>query len=376
MPTDPHVLHVFSSAGVYGAEHAVLGLMPALAELGIQGTLACIDNPHLREQPLYESARALGIPAVRIPCAGRLDGATTRALRTQLEQHPRTLLHVHGYKSLFYAMRARRTNPSVPIVSTMHGWVTNTRALWLYRLLEMRMLRAVQRVCIVADDMRQPLREAGIPDERIVLIENGIDTERFRADGAALSRGELGIPHDAFVFGGMMRLSAEKNPLGLLDAFARICVDAPHAWLVLAGDGPQRGECERRLRESGLATRVRLLGARSDPERVYPLFDCFVVPSLSEGLPLALLEAMACECQVIASNVGQIAAVLEGLEAQLVPSGSTEALVDAMRRAMSWHAPAYHLRQRVEERYSVARMALGYADVYRSLETGHGHLAA
>lgn len=376
MSRDPHVLHVFSSAGLYGAEHAVLGLMPAVAGLGIHGTLACIDNPHLRIQPLYERANALGIPAVRIPCAGRLDGATTRALRIQLRQHPRTLMHVHGYKSMFYAMRARRAQPDVPIVSTLHGWVTNTRALWLYRLLEMRMLRSVQRVCIVADGMRQPLREAGIPAERIVLIENGIDTTRFRPDGTALSRAELGIPHEAFVFGGVMRLSAEKNPLGLLDAFVPIAKEVPQAWLVVAGDGPQRAEFERRVRESGLAARVRLLGARGDPEHVYPLLDCFVVPSLSEGLPLALLEAMACERPVIASDVGQIATVLGGLDAPLVPAGNTGALVEAMRRALSRRAPAGQLRQRVEERYSVARMAHGYANVYRALETGHGHLAA
>ena len=376
MHADPHILHVFSSAGVYGAEHAVLGLIPALAALGIDSTMACIDNPHLREQPLYEHARSIGISAVRIPCSGRLDHATTRALRGQLRQRPHTLLHVHGYKGAFYALRARRAFPDVPIVSTLHGWVINTRTLWLYRLLELWMLRHMQRVCIVAECMRQPLHDAGIPAERITLIENGIDTTRFRPDGPVVSRDEFGIPHDAFVFGGVMRFSAEKNPLGLLDAFARVCGDAPRAWLVLAGDGPQRGEFEKRLQESGLAARVCLLGACRDPERVYPLFDCFVVPSLSEGLPLALLEAMACGRQVIASNVGQIATVLENLNAQLVPAGNTDALVEAMRGALSLRAPAAQMRQRVEERYSVTHMAHGYADVYRALETGYGHLAA
>ncbi len=376
MQADPHILHIFSSAGVYGAEHAVLGLIPALAGLGIDSTMACIDNPHLHEQPLYEYARSLGFPAVRIPCSGRLDHATTRALRVQLQQYPCALMHVHGYKGAFYALRARRSFPGVPIVSTLHGWVTNTRALWLYRLLELWMLRRIQRVCIVAESMRQPLRDAGIPAGLIALIENGIDTKRFRPDGPALSRDEFGIPHDAFVFGGVMRFSPEKNPLGLLDAFTRVCADAPRAWLVLAGDGPQREEFEKRLRESNLAARVRLLGARGDPERVYPLFDCFVVPSLSEGLPLALLEAMACERPVIASNVGQIAMVLDNLDAQLVPAGNADALVGAMRRALPLRAPTAQLRQRVEEHYSVARMAHDYADVYRSLETGHGHLAA
>ena len=376
MHADLHILHVFSSAGVYGAEHAVLGLIPALATLGIDSTIACIDNPHLREQPLYEHARSIGISAVRLPCSGRIDHATTRALRAQLQQRPRTLLHVHGYKGAFYALRARRAFPDVPIVSTLHGWVTNTRALWLYRLLELWMLRRIQRVCIVSESMRQPLIEAGVPAERIALVENGIDTMRFRPDGPALPRIELGVPHDAFVFGSVMRLSPEKNPLGLLDAFTRIARDIPNAWLVLAGDGPQREEFERSLHESGLGARVRLLGARSDPERIYPLFDCFVVPSLSEGLPLALLEAMACERQVVATRVGQIAAVLDNLDAQLVAAGNTGALVQAMRRALSRCMPSAQLRQRVEERYSVVRMARDYADVYWSLETGHGHLAA
>jgi glycosyltransferase involved in cell wall biosynthesis len=367
MSAEPHVLHVFSSAGLYGAEHAVLGLMPALEKLGIRGTLACIDNPYLDHQPLYERARELGISAERIPCTGRLDSATTQTIRTLLERHPGAILHVHGYKSAFYALRARRGHPETPVVSTLHGWITNTRALWLYRLLELWLLRRIQRVCIVADTMYQPLRDAGVPAERIRLVENGIDTMRFRADVSGMTRGELDIPEDAFVFGSVMRLSAEKNPLGLLDAFARVAQDTPRARLVLAGDGPERGEFEQRASAAGLADRIRLLGARKDPEHVYPLLDCFVLPSLTEGLPLALLEAMACERPVVASRVGQVAAVLEDLPATLVPAGDTSSLADAMRRSMNRHPPQAAMRQRVQARYSIARMARDYADVYREL---------
>lgn len=377
MRAEPHILHVFSSAGVYGAEHAVLGLIPALAALGFDSTIACIDNPHLREQPLYEHARSLDISAVRIPCSGRFDHATTRALRMQLQQRPRTVVHVHGYKGAFYALRARRSLPEVPIVSTLHGWVTNTRALWLYRLLELWMLRRIQRVCIVSESMRQPLHAAGIPAERIVLVENGIDTTRFRPDVPALSRDELGIPRDAFVFGGMMRLSPEKNPLGLLEAFSQVCSRVPHAWLVLAGDGPQRLEIEQRLRASYAAGQVRLLGTRNDPERIYPLFDCFVLPSLTEGLPLALLEAMACERPIVASHVGQVAAVLDGLPTRLVSANDIPALVAAMLQALSVHQQGVAaLRQRVEARYSAARMAREYAQLYRELDNANDRLAA
>lgn len=376
MPTEPHVLHVLSSAGLYGAEHAVLSLIQALAEVGFQSTLACIDNPHQDEQPLYQRARTLGISAERVPCRGRLDSATTRAIRALLQRHPDAILHVHGYKGAFYALRARSTQPDTPIVATLHGWINSTRTLWLYRMLELWMLRQVQCICIVAENMRPPLRNAGIPATRIRLIENGIDTTRFLADGHALARGELGIPDCAFVFGSVLRMSAEKNPLGLLEAFSRIAADAPQAWLVLAGDGPQRGEFEHRARASGVSSRIRLLGTRNDPERIFPLFDCFTLPSLSEGLPLALLEAMACERPVIASRVGQIVSVLEGLPAKLVPAGDVDSLSCAMRLALNTRPPVTAMRQRVLARFSVIRMAHDYASVYRQLENRHVDKAA
>lgn len=367
MPAEPHILHVFSSAGLYGAEHAVLGMIPALEREGISSTLVCIDNPHLDEQLLYQRACTLGLAAVRIPCKGRLDGSTTRGLADLLKGRPGTIMHVHGYKGTFYALRARRARPQIAIVATLHGWVTNTRALRLYRMLEMWMLRRIERICIVAEGMRGPLHDAGVPAAHIRLVKNGVDAMRFRCDGATLTRSEFAIPADAFVFGGMLRLSAEKNPLGLLDAFSDIARTAPNAWLLLAGDGPQRQDLEQRAIRAGVADRVRLLGARSDPERLYPLFDCFVLPSHTEGLPLALLEAMACERPVIATRVGEVASVLDGLPAEIIPPGDTTKLTDAMRRALARRPPIPALRQRVVSRYSTSTMAGEYAAIYREL---------
>lgn len=367
MPHDLHVLHLISSAGLYGAEHVVLGLIPALAHCNVDSTLACIDNPHLREQPLYELATARGIHAVRVPCAGRFDRRTIHNVRRQLASRTNTIVHVHGYKSAFYALRARGRGRT-PIVATLHGWVTTTIALRCYRLLELWMLRRCQGVCIVSDAMRRPLLEAGIQTERIRLIENGIDTMRFRADADAMSRESLGIPDDAFVFGGVLRLSAEKNPLGLINAFAQVTANASHAQLVIAGDGPQRAETEQRIRAHNIGSHVHLLGARKDPERLYPMFDCFVLPSLTEGLPLSLLEAMAAERPIIASDVGQVASVLMGLPSHLVHAGDTNELAAAMRDSLATRPPLAAARRRVEARYSTSRMATEYAALYRELE--------
>lgn len=376
MPADAHVLHVFSSAGLYGAEHVVLGLIPALRACGVDSTLLCIDNPRLQEQPLFERAGALGIPAQRIPCEAKLDPATTKGLRAVLAQHPGAILHVHGYKGAFYAARARGSHVDPPIVATLHGWDATSRRLRLYRWLEMRLLRRFQGVCIVSESMREPLARAGIDENKIHLVENGIDTTRFHPDVTPLSRREFGVPEDAFLFGGVLRLSAEKNPIGLIEAFARVARDEPRAWLAIAGDGPQRADAEQRTLTLGVAARLRLLGARNDPERLYPMFDCFVLPSLTEGLPLSLLEAMATARPVICSDVGQIAAVLSGVPARLVPAGNTAALASAMRGALGDRLPIPALRQRVEARYSVARMARDYAVLYGEIWNRRGHLAA
>ena len=376
MRADPHVFHLHSGAGLYGAEHMLLSLLPELNRLGVESTLLCLDNYRLEEQPLYERARAMGIPAQRLPCRGRFDFGTVRALRKVLHAHPNALLHVHGYKSAFYAWLACGTG-GPPIVSTLHGHIEGTRRLNLYQHLERRLMRGFDRVCIVSTTMQPVLATDGVAASRIELIENGVDTGRFRPEVEPLPRAELGIPRDAFVFGSALRLSAEKNPLGLLDAFARVVKHAPHCWLALAGDGPLHAAVRARACELRIEGHVRLLGTRDDLERFYPMLDCFVLPSLTEGLPLALLEAMSAARPLVSTAVGQIPGVLSGLPVPLVPPGDVDALAAAMRSACTQgHLVRPDLRQRVLERYSVARMARDYATIYRSLRSDNDYAMA
>jgi len=376
MRAEPHVLHLHSGAGLYGAEYVLLGLIPELAQQGIDSTLLCLDNHLMSEQPLYERACALKIPARRLPCRHRFDFATLRALRVTLAEHPNALLHVHGYKAAFYAWLARRGGEPA-VMATLHGHFSDSRSLRLYHALELWLMRGFERVCMVASDMQPLLERAGIPGSNLSLIENGVDTARFRPDVAPLSRSEHGIPEHAFVFGSAMRLGEQKHPLGLLDAFAEVLKQAPHCWLALAGDGPLRAAMQTRVCELGIEGHVRMLGARHDLESFYPMLDCFVLPSLYEGLPLALLEAMAAALPIVSTAVGQVPGVLTGLPATLVPPGDTEALAAAMHATLDAGRVRYpELRQRVIERYSVARMARDYAALYRSLWNSDGYAMA
>jgi glycosyltransferase involved in cell wall biosynthesis len=375
MDAEFRVLHVRSSSGLYGAEYVVLGLIPALARLGVRSTLLALDNQHLARQPLFERARLLGVPAERLPCGSRFDLATIRALRRALVQERDTLLHVHDYKSARMAWLARGRR-AVPIVATSHGHYPTTRGLRLYQRIEVWLMRRFDAVCIVSARMQPQLASAGVPSERIHLIENGVDTSRFRPDAVPWPRAQFGIADAAIVFGAAMRLTEQKNPLGLVEAFALVAVDVARAVLVIAGDGPLRAAIQARAVELGIADRVHLIGARDDLQHFYPMLDVFVLPSVYEGLPLALLEAMAAERPSVATAVGEIPQVVAGLPVVLIQPGDGPALVHGMREALARISRSSGLRERVERRYSTTRMASSYAQLYADLWRNRGRAAA
>lgn len=375
MRADADVLHVRSSAGLYGAEYVILGLMPALAAGGIESRLLCLDNPRLQQQALYARARELGLPAERVPCRGRFDFAAVHALRRALDANPRALLHVHDYKSALFAWLARGRR-CVPIIATAHGQFSFTPALQLYHRIELRLMRRFDCVCAVSAAMLPWLERAGVPRARLRLIENGIDTTRFMPNVAPLLRAEFGIADNAVVFGAVMRLTEQKDPLGLITAFAQATSSLPAAALVIAGDGELRDAARAHAQALGVADRVHLIGACAQPQRFYTMLDVFVLPSRYEGLPLALLEAMAAGCAIVATCVGQVPQVLEGIDVETVVPGDAAALARAMCNAARRPAPGGALRARVLERYSTARMAAAYAQVYAEIGNGHGRLAA
>jgi glycosyltransferase involved in cell wall biosynthesis len=184
---------------------------------------------------------------------------------------------------------------------------------------------------------------------------------------------------EARVFGTAMRMAAPKFPIGLVEAFAaaRPRIGAS-ALLLIAGDGPMRAGLEARIEALGLSGAVRLLGVRDDLERVYPAFDAFVLPSLSEGLPMALLEAMAGGIPPIATAVGRVPEVIEGVAAAPLPPGDVAALACALADFAPAAAAAPDrdaLRSRVLERYAAGSLARAYAEVYRDLRRPAAHLA-
>ncbi len=370
----PGVLQLRSSAGLYGADRMVLTLNGALAGAGVDSRLLSINNYRMHRQELHEAAIADTQSAELLDCRRRIDMNTVRQLRASIRRQGAGIVHAHDYKSAAYAWMASFGLP-VRLVATLHGQVDATRALRFYNRIELTLLRRFDALAVVSERQVGLLREAGIPADRIHLVDNGIPVNpptAAPADGDSCMA-SCTTPGN-FVFAAVARFSPEKNLGMLLDAFATVAEERGDCDLVLIGDGPLAGDLKARSARLGLDSRVHFTGVRHDMPVLYPDIHCLVLPSLSEGMPLTVLEAMSHGIPVIASRVGEVPRLLSASEhGALVPPGDLDALASAMRARLQ-AGPAFdaRARARVLSHHSPAAMAKRYRALYQSLP-GQAH---
>ncbi|MBF0109906.1 MAG: TIGR03088 family PEP-CTERM/XrtA system glycosyltransferase [Magnetococcales bacterium] len=236
----------------------------------------------------------------------------------------------------------------------------------------------IDRFVAVSRDLDTWLtNRVGIPAAKVRRIENGIDTS-LHHPGPRTSL-PLDLPPlpagNRYVIGSVGRLWPIKDQATLVRAMARLgqhdrsLFERCH--LVLIGDGPNRGELERLARETGIADRMWITGWRDDVPRLLHCLDLFVLPSLAEGTPLTLLEAMACQKPVIATRVGGVADLLQdGLNGTLVPPADPEALSLAIRRHLDHPAWSQTLankgRIRVQRHHALDAMVESYRILFQN----------
>ena len=196
--------------------------------------------------------------------------------------------------------------------------------------------RMTDAVTDMSDRLASRLADRGVATpSRLVVIPNAVDLERYGAGGCReRKRRELGAGAGEFLWLAAGRLAPEKDYPGLLRAFAALA-GRRRARLLIAGDGPLRGELARRVDVLGLAGRVRLLGLRDDLPELYRACDALVLSSAWEGMPNVVLEAMASARPVVATAVGAVPEmVAHGETGFVVPPGDHAALAGAMERMM------------------------------------------
>jgi len=289
------------------------------------------------------------------------------------------ILHTYNLATIEYAATARLAG--VPAVlhaehgrdmADMNG--TNAR----HNLLRKHLALFIDRYVTVSKDLQQWLIQVvGIPVHKQQLIINGVDTDRFAPDRPA-SAGAESSPWSAqhVVIGTVGQIRNIKNHAGLIRTFGLILQQYPAyrntLRLTIVGDGSLLPDLKQQVIEAGLLELVWLPGARSDIAQIMAGFAVFTLPSLAEGTPVALLEAMACGLPVVASQVGGIPEVItDGVNGTLVAAGDEAALAAAIMHYVSnpelAAAQGSAARTRVVEAYSQTHMIETYIRLYSEL---------
>jgi glycosyltransferase involved in cell wall biosynthesis len=360
-------LQLISTAGFYGAERVVVDLAIHLREVGWDSRVAALASPGASD--LVREAERHGLAATVLPAPNHAPWTAVRALRRLVAAAGVHVVHAHGYKADVCAALLPRG--SVRRVSTCHTWYSENWKLRLYEAADKLALRAFDHVAVVSPALLDEVRRAGVAPLRSSVVANGVgftapSREAVEAAGAALRR----APGERLVVR-VGRLARSKGNHVLLEALAGLG-PAPPARVVFVGEGEEAAPLAAQARSLGLEGRVDFMGFRDDVYAFVAAADAVASPSLKEGLPLVLLEAMAAGKPVVATAVGAVHSVIvPGRNGWLVPAGDAPALGTALREALTGdavaRARAAQARADYEQSHSREAMGRRYLAIYAAV---------
>lgn len=362
------VLHLVNGLHLLGAERVAAEIALQAPAVQYPQTIGLVNGTPALEEDFRKFLRGSEVGTLNLSGPGG-----TLALAARIGRYCRrariAVVHSHGYKSGCASVLARPMCPGVTLVVTNHGYMLHTWRERAYRRIDLCMLRGFSKIVAVSDSVAQEMVDSGIDARKISVIMNGVS-----AAGGDLSQGrelrlELGVPQDAIVCGVTASLTPVKGHDDLLSALCLLGPSHSSLHIILLGEGPLRCSLEDRVRQLGLEDRVHFAGHRADARECLSTIDIFVLPSHSEGLPMALLEAMGAGVAIVATAVGAVPSVVrDGINGLLTPPAAPDFLASrikalaedpALRRSLGQVA-----RETIAERFSSGRMAQAYLSVY------------
>ena len=347
------ILHTESSLGWGGQEIRVLTEARGVARLGHEVLLAAPGESRIHREAARFGVEALALPIARKSVRGLL------AMRRLLGDHAFDVVNTHSSTDSWLAALGRAFSASKPaIVRTRHISAPvprNAATRWLYR--------QARRIVTTGEKLRsQVVEETGVAEVDVVSVPTGIDLGKFRPGDRDRARAATGLPAGKTIVGIVATLRSWKGHRYLIDAIA--AMQREEVVLAIVGDGPQRAALEAQATERALP--VRFAGDQDDVAPWLQSFDLFCLPSYAnEGVPQALMQAMACGLPVVTTDVGSIGEIVTHDETgTMVPAQDAQALRvaieallgDAPRRVRLGAAAAARARERFGEALMVERM--------------------
>lgn len=357
------ILYLSTSSGPGGAERVISNLAASLDRERYR-PLLCLFRPGW----IQERSESRGVSTYIIPTQGMADWRWVNRIRQLLREERVDLIHAHEFDANVQGTFAAALT-GIPLVATIHGknyfWEKYRRRL-AYRWVSRR-----ATMVAVSQNLKEfVVEKVGIDRNRLQVIYNGVDVvPSYENADVSEGRRELGLPEYDRVVGVVGNLYPVKGHQYLIESIPSILNKCPNTSFLFAGRGHLETELKQQVQRLGLEGRVHFLGLRQDIARILTLLDVFVLPSLSEGLSMAILEAMIAGKPVVATEVGgNPELVLNGKSGFLVPPRDCQALANSVTTLLTNRQQAIQFseegKRRAEGQFSLATMVNTYQALY------------
>ncbi|MDA2934465.1 glycosyltransferase family 4 protein [Acidobacteria bacterium AH-259-D05] len=365
------IVQVTGSAGWGGGERFIQDLLAGVDPGEIQFEVICPEFG-----PLVTELEKKGIPNRVVELSPLVNPAAVWRLGEVVSASQPDLVQSHGARSNFYARLACR-QARITQLSTIHGALSVYPVpIWKklpYMFLDRLSARWSEKIVCVSKSLMDDLIRQGHKQGKVTVINNGVDLKAFDPGKANAARFRHQFGEGDILLGVVGRLAREKGHRYFLDALPEIVRRYPRSKAVLVGDGPLRKELQQKVRKLGLGQSVLFAGVKADIPDVLAAMDVVVLPSLSEGLPYVLLEALAMERPVVTTAVNGVTEVVreDGEGARLIPPRDPKALAVAVNWVLEDQTSARLMasagRRRVSAHFSLETMAKRWSELYREL---------
>lgn len=366
------VCQIIPSLPLHGAQNLLLKICQNLNPEKINTSILLLSG----EGPLIDDFKKIGIPVTLIRKNWRYDISIIWRVRKYLRSGRFDIVHTHLFTADFWG-RLAALNTGISIVSTAHNGIPEniTNLIRLENFFNRILARFSEKIICVTNQVRNSLlNDVKIPIDKLMVIDNGIEILKIEdIPPKEKARKLLDIEVEVPVIGVVGRFSKEKNHPMFIKSLVPIIAHFPKLVVLLVGEG---GELERETKslvtQLNIERNVRFLGLRRDISIVLRALDSLVIPSISEGLPMVLIEAMTLGTPVIATRVGGIPdAITEGnngLLAELNQTNLTEKILWALENPSEMEKMAEQGFGDSRQRFDIYETSRRYFDLYKSLQ--------
>jgi sugar transferase (PEP-CTERM/EpsH1 system associated) len=366
-----NILHIYQNSKIGGIQQQLINLLNAYDKDVFNPIFCCLSPLHEIGQEMQRS----GVETIALNRKRyhKVSPGIVMDLYRIMKEKNIHVVRTHKYRSNLYGRIAAWLAGVPVVVASVHGnYRTDKR--FEHKIVNKLLYHVTDRIIAVSESIREDIiKFDNLDPSKIMVFRNGVNLERFCDKGRSKTiLRELSLPDDAMILGFIGRLVINKGVGYLLDAFHKVKQKNKNIKLLLVGDGVLMDELKAKAQRSGLSEDVIFTGSRRDIVDILSTIDVFVMPSIAEGLPNALLEAMAVGKPIVASAVGGIPEVIKDeVTGMLVRPGDAEALAEALNKAIDDREIAEKMgleaRKLVQSNYSIDATARRWESLYRSL---------